>query len=86
MNQKVEAGARTLERRDAMRAVVGDRLHVHGRVVGSPDQTAEIIEIRGRDGGPPYLVRRDDGHELLVFPGADTSLERPDNPSSAEPG
>jgi len=80
MNQKVEAGERTLERRDAMRAVVGDRLHVHGRVVGSSDRTAEIIEIRGRDGGPPYLVRRDDGHELLVFPGADTSLERPDNP------
>ena len=43
-----------------MRAVVGDRLHVHGRVVGTPDQTSEIIEIRGRDGAPPYLVRRDD--------------------------
>ncbi|HEY8820951.1 MAG TPA: DUF1918 domain-containing protein, partial [Dermatophilaceae bacterium] len=42
-----------------MRAVVGDRLHVHGRVVGTPDQTSEIIEIRGRDGAPPYLVRHD---------------------------
>jgi len=41
-----------------MRAVVGDRLHVHGRVVGTSDQTSEIIEIRGRDGAPPYLVRR----------------------------
>ena len=35
-----------------MRAVVGDRLHVHGRVVGTSDQTSEIIEIRGRDGAP----------------------------------
>ena len=49
-----------------MRAVVGDRLHVHGRVVGTPDQTLEIIEVRGRDGAPPYLVRRD-GHEVLVL-------------------
>jgi hypothetical protein len=61
----------------AMRAVVGDRLHVHGRVVGTPDQTSEIIEIRGPDGEPPYLVRRDDGQEALVFPGADASVEHP---------
>lgn len=58
-----------------MRAEVGDRLHVHGRVVGMPDQTAEIIEVRGEDGAPPYLVRHDDGHEALVFPGPDASVE-----------
>ena len=60
-----------------MHAVVGDRLHVHGRVVGTSDQTSEIIEIRGPDGEPPYLVRHDDGHEVLVFPGADASVEHP---------
>lgn len=58
-----------------MHAEVGDRLHVHGRVVGAPDETSEIIEVRGRDGAPPYLVRRSDGHEVLVFPGGDTSIE-----------
>jgi hypothetical protein len=58
-----------------MHAVVGDRLHVHGRVVGTHDQTSEIIEIRGQDGAPPYLVRHDDGHEALVFPGPDASVE-----------
>jgi len=58
-----------------MRAAVGDRLHVHGRAVGTPDQSSEIIEIRGRDGAPPYLVRRDDGQEALVFPGPDASVE-----------
>lgn len=63
-----------------MRAVVGDRLHVHGRVVGTSDQTSEIIEIRGTDGEPPYLVRRDDGHESRVFPGADASVEHPQSP------
>jgi hypothetical protein len=65
-----------------MRASVGDRLHVHGRVVGISDQTSEILEIRGRDGAPPYLVRHADGHEALVFPGADASVERPQRSKS----
>ena len=65
-----------------MHAMVGDRLHVHGRVVGASDQTSEIIEIRGPGGAPPYLVRRDDGHEALVFPGADASVEHPMNRES----
>jgi hypothetical protein len=65
-----------------MRAAVGDRLHVHGRVVGTSDQTSEILEIRGRDGAPPYLVRHADGHEALVFPGADASVEHPQSSKS----
>jgi hypothetical protein len=59
----------------AMHAIVGDRLHVHGRVVGASDQASEIIEIRGQGGAPPYLVRRDDGQEALVFPGTDAFVE-----------
>lgn len=66
-----------------MRAVVGDRLHVRGRTVGTPDQSSEIIEIRGPDGTPPYLVRRQDGHEALVFPGPDASVEHPPGGESA---
>ncbi|HZX98413.1 MAG TPA: DUF1918 domain-containing protein [Dermatophilaceae bacterium] len=65
-----------------MHAMVGDRLHVHGRVVGASDQTSEIIEIRGPGGAPPYLVRRDDGHESLVFPGTDASVEHPQDRKS----
>jgi hypothetical protein len=61
----------------AMHAHVGDRLHVHSRNVGTPDQISEIIEIRGEDGSPPYVVRHDDGHEALVFPGPDATVERP---------
>jgi hypothetical protein len=30
-----------------------------------------ITEVRGSDGGPPFMVRFDDGHEALVFPGPD---------------
>ncbi len=58
-----------------MRAAVGDRLHVHGRVVGTPDSTAEIVEVRGPDGAPPYRVRYPDGHEALVFSGSDAAVE-----------
>lgn len=53
----------------------GDRLHVHGNVVGQPDRQGEIIEVRGQNGGPPYLVRFDDGHEALVYPGPDAVIE-----------
>jgi hypothetical protein len=60
-----------------MHAELGDRLHVHGRTVGIHDQMSEIIEIRGQNGAPPYLVRHDDGHEALVFPGSDASVEHP---------
>ncbi len=58
-----------------MRAEVGDRLHVHGRTVGLPDRVGEIVEVRGSGGSPPYLVRFDDGHESLVFPGPDATVD-----------
>jgi len=58
-----------------MHAQVGDKLHVHGKVVGQQEQVVEVIEVRGHDGAPPYLVRHADGHEALLFPGADTSVE-----------
>jgi hypothetical protein len=36
----------------------------------------QVTEVRGPDGGPPYLVRWDDsGHETLYFPGNDATVE-----------
>lgn len=64
-----------------MRAEVGDRLHVHGRTVGITDRVGEIVEVRGSEGGPPYLVRFDDGHESLVFPGPDATVDEPSTES-----
>ena len=58
-----------------MHAKVGDRLHVHGGNVGNADRVGEIVEVRGGDGGPPYVVRFEDGHETLVFPGPDATVE-----------
>ncbi|WP_329457462.1 DUF1918 domain-containing protein [Streptomyces sp. NBC_01497] len=58
-----------------MRARVGDRLVVHGRTVGKPDHMVEVVEVLGSDGGPPYRVRSDDGHETIMTPGPDTVVD-----------
>jgi hypothetical protein len=60
-----------------MQAAVGDLLHVHARTVGHPERTGEIVEVRGAGGEPPYLVRFEDGHTALVFPGPDAVVEQP---------
>lgn len=65
-----------------MQASIGDRLHVHSRTVGMDDRQGEIIEVRGSDGAPPYVVRFADGHESLVYPGPDCIVE----PRSPEDG
>jgi hypothetical protein len=58
-------------------AKVGDRIIISGHRVGEPDQDAEILEVRGPDGGPPYLVRWEDGgHESLFFPGSDARVQQ----------
>ena len=59
-----------------MQAAVGDRLHVHGNIVGQADRVGEIVEVHGAEGGPPYLVRFEDGHTSLCFPGPDAVVER----------
>lgn len=57
-------------------AEVGDRLIIHGHRVGEPERDAEILEVRGPDGGPPFVVRwANDGHESLVYPGSDAYVQ-----------
>ena len=68
-----------------MHAVVGDRLHVRGNVVGHPGRTGEIVEVRDSSGAPPYLVRFDDGRTCLVFPGPDAVVEHPQKKARATP-
>ena len=58
-------------------AHVGDVLVVHCRSIDRPPRRATIIEVRGSEGMPPYVVRwHEDDHESLCFPGADATLER----------
>ncbi|MFI9274873.1 DUF1918 domain-containing protein [Kitasatospora sp. NPDC052896] len=58
-----------------MHASKGDRLVVHGRVVGQQDHTVEIVEVLGRNGNPPYRVRDDKGHETIMSPGPDSLVD-----------
>ena len=59
-----------------MKANVGDRLVIRGHHVGEHDRDAEILEVRGEVGNPPYLVRwADDGHVSLIHPGPDALVQ-----------
>jgi hypothetical protein len=58
-----------------MNARIGDRIVIRGHQVGNGDRRGEIIEVRGPDGTPPYVVRWTDGREGLFFPGSDASVE-----------
>ncbi|MDX6352456.1 MAG: hypothetical protein QOF84_7246 [Streptomyces sp.] len=55
-----------------MHAHVGDTLKQHGRVVGQHDRDAQITEVMGSGGEPPYRVRYEDGHECVLSPGPDS--------------
>jgi hypothetical protein len=43
--------------------------------VGERDKFGDVLEVRGQNGAPPYLVRFADGHEGLVYPGPDCVIE-----------
>jgi len=59
-----------------MYAEVGDRLIIQSAHLEGPVRDGEILEVRGKDGSPPYLVRwSDNGHEALVFPGPDAHVQ-----------
>lgn len=59
-----------------MHAHVGDQLRIRGRTIGHSDRTGEVIEVRGPEGTPPFVVRWDDsGHEVVFFPGSDAVIE-----------
>ena len=57
-----------------MRASVGDRVIIHGRVVGATERAGEVIDIRGGDDAPLLVVRFDDGHEAILSPGSDCEV------------
>jgi hypothetical protein len=59
-----------------MRARTGDQIRVKGQRLGQPDRCGRVVDVRGQDGQPPYVVRWDDsGHEVLFFPGTDAVID-----------
>ena len=60
-----------------MRAAVGDRITVPGLHVGDTVRSGEVVEVRGPEGGPPYVVRWSDGHEGVFVPGPGVKVVHP---------
>jgi hypothetical protein len=60
-----------------MRAAIGDKVIVPVRHVGARqrERSAMILAVEGEDGGPPYFVRWDDGHEATFAPPVGASIE-----------
>jgi hypothetical protein len=60
---------------DVMKARVGDRIVVSAPTTGGIVYDGEVLEVRGSDGAPPYVVRwSDSGNTGLFFPGADARV------------
>ena len=69
-----------------MRASPGDRIVIKGHHIGEPSRDCEILEVRGHDGTPPYVVRwGDTGHQALFFPGADAEVQHFEHHDAAAP-
>ena len=59
-----------------MPASTGDEIVVEAHTVGRPHRTCRVLEVRGTDGGPPYLVQWDDRENpSLYFPGTDAQVK-----------
>jgi len=64
-----------------MKAAIGDKVVIRGHAVGQRQRHGTIVDVRGADGEPPYVVHWDDepsegAQDHLFFPGADADVER----------
>jgi hypothetical protein len=60
-----------------MRATPGDVIRLRGSGSALASRTGCVIDVRGADGGPPYLVRFDNGRVSLVYEANGALIERP---------
>ena len=61
-------------------AHAGDVVVIRGHAIDQRERRGVIMEVRGADGGPPFVVRwLDDSsaepHDVLFFPGSDADIE-----------
>ena len=66
--------------RTELTASPGDRLVVHGHHQGEPERDGEILEVVGPDGGPPYVVRWEDGRVSTLYPSSDVYVQHFERP------
>lgn len=65
-----------------MKAKVGDLLLIESNSAEQHRRQGEIVDVRGADGDPPFVVRWPDGHEALCFPGPDARVRPREAPGS----
>jgi hypothetical protein len=53
----------------------GDLIVIEGHRLGEARRIGEILEVLGSDGHERYLVRWDDGHEAVFYPGSDAAVQ-----------
>ncbi|MGC5583375.1 dsRBD fold-containing protein [Ornithinimicrobium sp. W1665] len=68
-----------------MKAFPGARIVMAATHVGEPTRDGRIVEVRGEDGGPPYVVEWSDGHTGLIFPGPGSVLHVSETHDDGEP-
>jgi hypothetical protein len=65
-----------LKSQSILRAQPGDRLVIKGHHVGELERDAEVLEVLGQHGGPPFLVRwADDGRVSRLYPSSDAYVQ-----------
>lgn len=57
----------------------GDFVETSGRHVGDSGRRGEIVAVLGEDEHIHYLVRWENGHESILYPGEGTTI-RPHDP------
>ena len=60
-----------------MHATVGDEIIVDPMALGHPRRVGEILEVRTGGGVEHYVVRWDDGHETVFYPGSEAHVVKP---------
>lgn len=60
--------------RQTVRAAAGDLVEVSGRRVGDPGRRGEIVEVLGAPEHPHFMVRWEDGHATILYPGETTKV------------
>jgi hypothetical protein len=58
-----------------MAAKPGDTIRAPSEKVGQPERRGKIVEILGDEKYRRFKVRWDDGHETVLVPGPDVSVE-----------
>ena len=70
-----------------MEAQAGDHIEIPGTRIDHTVRKGEILEIRGREGAPPFLIKwLDNGKTALVYPGPDANILNITSNKDVKPG